>query len=122
MGIQYTTKTVGGILYVEASGYDHCLADVEEYVIGLHKVCLESGVQLVLCDESAVKNDLSCLDTYEVGLFLSRFVPTYLRIAIVFNPDTSFDIRFLESMLINRGQQIRIFTDTASAREWLESL
>ncbi|NTW10042.1 MAG: hypothetical protein HGA26_01640, partial [Chlorobiaceae bacterium] len=73
-------------------------------------------------DESAVTTELSPLDTYEIGLFLSRFVPTSLRIAIVFDPDTSFDIRFFESMLINRGQQIRVFTESDSAKAWLESV
>jgi|WetSurMetagenome_2_1015567.scaffolds.fasta_scaffold264372_1 hypothetical protein len=122
MAIHYTTKIEGDILYVQAFGFDQSPADVEAYASRLLKICLENGIQRVLCDESAVTTSLSSLDTYEIGLFISGFVPTSLRIAIVFDPNTSFDIRFFESMLINRGQQIRIFTDAGAAGDWLDRL
>jgi len=121
MAIHYTTKIIGDILYVEACGSDKSLVDVEVYASSLLKICIDNNIQHVLCDESAVTTELSSLDTYEIGLFLSRFVPTSLRIAIVFDANTSFDLRFFESMLVNRGQQIRIFNDIASAKGWLES-
>ncbi len=122
MAIHYTTKIEGDVLHVLASGFDLCPADVEEYASRLLKICLDNGIQRVLCDESQVKTELSTLDTYEIGLFISKFVPTSLRIAVVFHPETSFDIRFFESIVVNRGQQIRIFTDALSARAWLDRL
>ncbi|NTW57248.1 MAG: DUF4180 domain-containing protein [Chlorobiaceae bacterium] len=122
MAIHYTTKIEEDVLHVLASGFDLSPSDVEEYASRLLKICLDNGIQRVLCDESAVTTELSALDTYEIGLFISKFVPTSLRIAIVFRPETSFDVRFFESIVVNRGQQIRVFTDAFSARTWLDGL
>jgi hypothetical protein len=119
MGIQYKSKIEGDILYVTASGSDESPADVEEYTSALLKICLENGIKRALCDETAVTTSLNTLDTYDIGMFLSKTIPTWLKIAIVFDPDTSFDLRFFESLVVNRGQQIKIFTDTDSAMTWL---
>jgi hypothetical protein len=122
MAIHYTTEIEANILFVRASGLDQGPADVEEYASGLLKICLEKGLQRVLCDESAVTTRLNALDTYEIGLFLSRFVPNTFRIAVVFDSETSFDFRFFESIVVNRGQQIKVFTDAGAARKWLVNL
>ena len=119
MGITYTTKIDGDTLLVKTSGFDENLAEVQEYAMGIISACKESGVTHVLCDETELEYRLGTFDTYQAGEFLSTHVPAIVKVAIVCNPAFLSDASFFEDILVNRCLRFRVFTDTQSARQWL---
>ncbi|ACD90596.1 MAG: hypothetical protein HGA57_06270 [Chlorobium limicola] len=119
MSIQYTTRTDGNILFVRASGFDENLEDVEKYAQGVIDATLQHGTTLVLCDETALDYRLGTVDTYAVGKFLASRVPRVFKIAIVCNPTFNADARFYENVVVNRGLNLRMFSDIEKARSWL---
>jgi hypothetical protein len=119
MGIHYTTKVEGEILFVHAAGFDESPEDVRNYAMGVLSAGLESGVTRVLCDETELEYRLGIFDTYEAGKFLSENVPAIVKVAIVCNSVAHPDTRFFEDVVVNRGLSLRFFPDNESAREWL---
>ncbi|NTV99621.1 MAG: hypothetical protein HGA70_10725 [Chlorobiaceae bacterium] len=119
MGIHYTTNIEGDTLFVRACGFDENLEDVQNYSMGIIQACLEFDAQRVYCDETALEYRLKIVDTYEMGKFLSEAVPKIVKIAIVCNPAFLSDASFFENVVVNRGLQLRMFTDSEAARHWL---
>ncbi len=119
MAIQYTTRVEEGTLFVQASGFDESLDEVEAYGMGVLTATLESGVVHVFCDETALEYRLGTLDTYRAGEFLSTHVPGVAKVAIVCNPASLADASFFEDVVVNRGLTLRVFTDATIALQWL---
>jgi hypothetical protein len=119
MAITYTTEVDGETLFVKTSGFDESLAEVEEYAMGIIMACKESGIIHVLCDETELEYRLGTFDTYQAGEFLSTHVPAIVKVAIVCNPAFLSDASFFEDIVVNRCLRFRVFTDTQSARQWL---
>lgn len=120
MGIQYTTRLDGNTLFVRASGFDESLEEVEAYAAGIIDACLQCSVSRVLCDETRLEYRLGTAETFDAGKFLVSRVPGLLKIAIVCNPAFNADARFFENVVVNRGLTLQMFTDTKSAKRWLE--
>lgn len=119
MALKYTLKRDGDILFVRLTGSDDGLREVERYVLDVIRAALDEGLQRILCDETGITTRLDTLETFDIGTFLSRNTPPSFRIAIIYDPQAYFDFRFFESVAVNRGMQLRIFTDIDPAREWL---
>jgi hypothetical protein len=119
MALKYTLKRDGDILVVRLTGSDNGLREVERYVLDVIRAALDEGLQRILCDETGITTRLDTLETFDIGTFLSRNTPPSFRIAIIYDPQAYFDFRFFESVAVNRGMQLRIFTDIDPAREWL---
>jgi hypothetical protein len=119
MAITFTTEVEGETLFVQASGFDESLAEVEEYAMGILSACTKGGVTHVLCDETELEYRLGTFDTYQAGEFLSTHVPTVAKVAIVCNPAFLSDASFFEDIVVNRGLTFRVFTDIESANHWL---
>lgn len=82
------------------------------------QTCLECDAQRVTCDETALEYRLKIFDTYEIVKFLSESVPKIVKVAIVCNPDFLSDAGFFENVVVNRGLQLKMFTDVDRARRW----
>jgi len=120
MAIRYTTAVEGDTLLVHASGFDESLAEVEEYGLGVIRACQQVGVTRVLCNELELEYRLGTIDTFRAGEFISEHAPAVTRAAIVCNPKQIADARFWETVVVNRGLQVRVFTDTNAAARWLK--
>ncbi|NTW68821.1 MAG: hypothetical protein HGB23_03095 [Chlorobiaceae bacterium] len=119
MAIHYTAEVQGEILCVTASGFDENLEDVLNYGMGIIGLCQQSGVTLVLCDETALEYQLGTLDTYEAGKFISEHVPAVARVAIVCNPKFFSDAEFFEDVVVNRGLTLHFSSNIETAKCWL---
>ncbi|EAT58988.1 hypothetical protein [Chlorobium ferrooxidans] len=120
MAIQYTAEVKDDILFVTARGFDENLEDVQNYGRGIIDLCKQSGVTLVLCDETALEYRLGTLDTYEAGKYMSENVPILARVAIVSNPEFFSDAEFFEDVVVNRGLTLRFFSDIDTSMHWLK--
>ena len=120
MAIHYTLSDDEGTLYVQATGFDESLAQVEAYNNAVIQVCTAGGYARVLCDERLLEYRLTTIDTYALADFLVRHGPRAVRLAIVCNAQGLADARFWEDVATNRGALVRVFGDPAAARDWLK--
>jgi hypothetical protein len=120
MSIHHTFTLEPDLLLVKATGFDETLADLEAYGRAIIQTCLERGVTRVLCDESALEYRLDTFDTYWAAEFMSQHVPALAKAAIVCQPRGLEAARFWEDTAVNRGLHVRVFTDLAAARGWLQ--
>ncbi|NTW10041.1 MAG: hypothetical protein HGA26_01635 [Chlorobiaceae bacterium] len=119
MALRYTAERDGDVLFVSVTGSDEGIHEVRQYVLDIIKTAFDKGVQRILCDETAIATRLDTLETFEIGTFIAKQLPPSFRIAILYDPASLFDFRFFESIVVNRGIQMRIFTDQGAAKNWL---
>jgi hypothetical protein len=119
MAIQYTAKSEGNLLIIEASGYDENLKDVLKYVVSVYNECKKGNCSRVLCNEINLEYRIGTLDTFKLAEFLSVLVPSIVRAAIVCNEKFIADAKFWETVAINRGVAVRVFKEVEAARDWL---
>lgn len=120
MAIHHTLTFEPDLLLVTASGFDESLADLETYGLAIIHACVEHGVTRVLCDETALEYRLDTVDTYRAAEFMSQHVPALAKAAIVCQPRGLEAACFWEDAAVNRGLHVRVFTDLAAARSWLQ--
>ncbi|MGI9205692.1 MAG: STAS/SEC14 domain-containing protein [Woeseiaceae bacterium] len=73
------------------------------------------GTNRLLVDTRDMLSAAQSIDLFEFGLNW----PHTIRAAILFGDHTAQDMRFLETVAVNRGKEIRLFADEASALDWL---
>jgi hypothetical protein len=119
MAIHFTTAVDGDTLRIKTSGFDESLAEVQECGMAIIRACQAADVTRVLCNELDLEYRLSVVDTFLVGEFISEHAPAVAKAAIVCNPKYVTEARFWETVVVNRGLQVRVFTDTDAAACWL---
>ena len=119
MAISFTSRVEGNTLVVHASGFDESLEEVQAYGMGVIEACLAGGVTRILCEELDLEYRLGTFDTYQAAEFLSANVPLLARAAVVCQPKHLEEGRFWETVAVNRGLSVRVFTDPEEARRWL---
>ena len=119
MAITYTFRVNDDLLIVEASGFDEGLSDVMAYGDAVIEAANASSVTRVLCDERNLEYRLDTVDTYKSAEYIAEHAPRIARIAIVTALEQSEEIDFWETVMVNRGMTIRVFTNLEDARTWL---
>lgn len=122
MAIEYTMTVEDDTLLVYAKGFDESLEDVQAYGMAIIQAGIENGVTRVLCNELALEYRLGTLDTFEAAEFMSRYVPTLTKAAIVCHPKFIAAASFWEDVAVNRGLRVRAFTNIAPAIDWLKDV
>jgi hypothetical protein len=110
-----TLKVRKGYLFVEYTTpyrFEGGLALLEE----IRERCRRAGVQKTLCDMRKMKGKISVMDGFKLALAGAQVLHG-LQVAAVYRKE---DLDPLPEMVMNnRGGDVRIFTDLASAKEWL---
>jgi hypothetical protein len=119
MAISYKIRAEGVLLHVEASGNDDSLEQVKQYGLAIIDAAIAHEAKRVLCDERALEYALGTFDTFEAAKFIAAMAPKVARIAIVCKPKHIEAGDFWETVAVNRGLQVRIFTDIDEAHSWL---
>jgi hypothetical protein len=103
---------------------DMTVAEVEEIVTKIAKTVKEKDCHLIFTDFREVAQKLSILEIYELperikSIFNSfgMNVWRYKRANVVAN-DLE-DYVFHENVMVNRGQNEKVFTDMDQAKQWL---
>jgi hypothetical protein len=120
MAITFTHAIENDLLLVSTSGFDGSVEDVAKYGMGVLGLCLESGCLGILCDERSLEYRVGILDLHELAEYAAEVVPRTLAVAIVPNAAGIEDAMFYENVAVNRGIQVKAFTDVDQARHWLE--
>ncbi|MBK9964059.1 MAG: hypothetical protein IPP07_03805 [Holophagales bacterium] len=84
----------------------------------------EKGATRFLGDCTRLSRESSAQSIYALGDFIATLeVPPGLKEAILLPvaPEAERDLRFYETVALNRGFQVRVFDDRAGALLWLTS-
>ena len=119
MGISHHIETNGDLLLVTARGVDDDLADVQAYGMAVLEAAVRHASTRVLCDERELKYSIDAVDLHEYGRFIAERAPRVVRAAIVCAADDLEDAAYFETVVVNRGLCVRVFTDVDAARAWL---
>jgi hypothetical protein len=108
-------------LHVIVTG-DNTPADVAGYLDQIRRICAEHDLPKVLIEENLTGPPFRTVDVYDVVSAASVGVaPAIRHIAFVdVNPEHSFTaMEFAETVAVNRGVNVTVFRDVASATEWI---
>jgi hypothetical protein len=119
MAIQYHFSSEGDLLVVTASGFDESLGEVEQYSMAVVEKAVQVNCTAILCDEIRLEYRLGTLDTFKAAEFIAGRAPKLGKAAIVCNIQGASDGKFWETVAVNRGLSVRVFTDLSEARRWL---
>lgn len=120
MSITYLSEVKDDILIITANGKDEHAEMVIEYGRSVIQLVIESGVRRVLCDERNIEYNLGIIDTFEAARQVAEHAPKVGRIAIVCRPEFMKTGKFWETVAVNRGLHVRMYTDIELARAWLD--
>lgn len=119
MSITYSFHTEGETLFVEASGRDESLEEVQAYGLAVIEQALQHQSLRILCDERQLVYQLTTMDTFAAAAFIATRAPHIARIALVCAPQFFADASFWENVAVNRGLSVCAFKDMDRARAWL---
>ena len=103
---------------------DMTLGEADEIVTKIAKIAKENDCRLILIDFREVSRKLSILQIYELpdrtrNIFTSFGINVFLykrANVVIKNLD---DFVFHENVMVNRGQNEKVFTDIDKAKKWL---
>jgi hypothetical protein len=120
MGIHYDWHVDGDTLFVTASGQDDGPEEVMAYAQAVIQLGIKHGVRRVLCDERNLQYRLGTLGIFDAAEYVAKIAPRIARAALVCAPGSAKDGRFWETVVVNRGLQVRVETDYDKALSWLK--
>jgi hypothetical protein len=92
---------------------------MEQMAKDVAKIVQETGVRVVLNDLRNAKPPESTLDVYNMPKMAQRAgVSQFCKRALVVG-NKGTDFHFLETVFINQGHQVRMFTEIEDAKKWL---
>lgn len=119
MPLEYEEK--GGILHVCAIG-KRTREAIIRFVPDIYAACAEKKLSKVLLDIRGLEGRLPIREDYDIP---SRFFPTVRnlnvinRAALVDLKEFERDDAFFETVAVNRGFNLRIFSNSDEALQWL---
>jgi len=114
------------INYEKESGYisvtvqgDFALSNLKDLAADVAKSIEQYGCNHILNDMRQAKLTKGTIDIYNMPKFASSSgIDTYCKRALVVGEQSS-DFRFLETVFINQGHNVKMFTDIEEAMRWL---
>jgi hypothetical protein len=120
MAIKAEFKFMDNTLYVKATGKDDSVKDVLAYGQSVIEQALIHQAKQVLVDETELVYALGTFDLYETAKAFAESAPYVVKSALVVNPEQAKDAEFWETVAVNRGLFVRMFTSFDEAKQWLE--
>lgn len=79
----------------------------------------EKGWKRLLVDARLIHAKMSVLDDFEFTQEHQSTLLKSIRIAVIHRKDESDRFMFIENVAVNRGAQMKVFTDPEEAIHWL---
>ena len=80
----------------------------------------DQGLSKILIDARHLEGDVSTMERFDFGSFMSEMRPAAIRIAFVGSAEAVWSQRFLETVAVNRGVIAKVTTNPTEAIEWLK--
>ncbi len=119
MPIEYEIKVDGDWLRTRVWGREDDLAQSQAYAAEVIEAAVAHGCTRIFCDERACTYALPTMDLFQMAQFITESAPHVWRAAIVVADHQMDDAKFFETVSVNRGLTLRVFTDTEAAKDWL---
>lgn len=81
----------------------------------------EQGWNRLLVDARQIDAKMSLTDDYQFTESHRSNLPVTIHLAVIYRPEEIERFRFIETVAVNRGQNMKIFTDADEAVAWLTS-
>jgi hypothetical protein len=110
-------------LHIYVTG-DNTPEDVIAYLDQIRRSCVEHGCPKVLIEENLTGPPFATVDVYDVVDAASRGVAPAIRYIAFIDTNPAHDfaqMKFAETVAVNRGVNVKVFRDVPSAREWIRS-
>jgi len=93
--------------------------DMEKSIEGLMELKRKHGIDKVLIDTTKLDSVPNTIEIFET---MANF-PHGFKVAIIIDKNKAIasDIRFGETVAMNRGKNIKVFSNNSSAINWLEN-
>jgi hypothetical protein len=121
MSYELKTEKKESILWAEAVG-TRSVESILSITKDIYKACAENQVKKALIDVRAMAGHLSTMDAYEIPdqhLPKLRDRSVMTQCAIIDAKESEGCFKFFEDVAVNRGFNLRIFTDPDEAVAWL---
>jgi hypothetical protein len=89
-------------------------------VDGKIRACAEHDRSLVLFDCTGMTGNLSVWDRFQTIVYGQKVKGRVNKLALVGRPGMLLPDRFAETVAVNRGINLKVFTDREKAVEWLK--
>lgn len=73
----------------------------------------------VLFDCRKISGDMPIIDRFEVAAYAAKTRKVIAKLAMLNRPDVILPDNFVENVAVNRGANVKVFTDFESALGWL---
>jgi hypothetical protein len=90
-------------------------------VDGMIQACAEYDRSLALFDCNRMTGKLSIWDRFQTMVYGQKIKGRVDKLALVGRPDMLLPDRFAETVAVNRGINLKVFTDREKAVEWLKN-
>ena len=116
----YAVEVVEGAEYVKVVFWDEM--SKEDHEAGRDaaaRALTDSGFNQLLVDARTVNARMSLLDDFEFTQDHQSSPIALARIAVVYREEERERFRFIETVSVNRGGNMKVFTDPEAAVRWL---
>ena len=83
------------------------------------RMLADKGLKKLFVDAKGIQPIKSLTDDFEFTEDHRTSHPPFIRIAVVHHEDQSERFRFIENVAVNRGMDLKVFTDSVKALNWL---
>jgi hypothetical protein len=119
MAVSYAISQSGDRMFVETCGSDEDMESLRSYGLAIIENALLLNCASILCDETRLEYRLGTYDTFESARFISERAPNVAKVAIVIDPRFLDVAEFRETVAVNRGLKLRVFSEREKALAWL---
>ena len=112
-----TFQNRGSYLYVEITE-PYSLNVILSAIQRATDICESENLSKALFDLRAINENISAMDRYDMGIQVAKFFGPRIKVASV--AQASFINYLAENVAVNRGGNLRAFSDIEKAMEWLE--
>ncbi len=84
------------------------------------EVCSQSQISRALLDCRNMTGEIEIMDSFMVAKYGVKMIGSISKFALVGREDQMFPDNFVENVAVNRGINLKLFTDIEKAIDWLK--
>lgn len=116
--MEITSKIENRTLFITLKGKGSDLEGVKKFSKEMFERCLKNSCNKILLEYGVENLNLTDVELFELGEYHAHIIPSIIRVAVV-RDDYTERLKLWEDVCVNRGANVKVFTDYESAGEWL---
>lgn len=122
MSIDIKTGAIeNDIFTATVTGHLHSLPIALTEMKNIFESASRNGFSKILIDQSEMEFSLRFLDVFEIGRFVAQDLPKQVKVGFYYNSKHRIDMLFAETVAVNRGLNVKVFTDLTKVIAWLNA-